>query len=64
MKSFKWMIAAGIMLIAILLLSLNYSTGKLNASPVKPIVQQPAADQDMQETDFPLTIGIKLFMLY
>ena len=59
------MIAAGIMLIGILLLSIKYSNRKLNTSPVKTTVQPISADQEMLENDFPFhTIGISLYMLY
>ncbi|GEM_PF-4225767 len=65
MKSFKWMIAAGIMLIGIVLLSMNYSNGTLNASPVKTTVQPTNTDQDLLESDFPLyAIGLRLYILY
>jgi hypothetical protein len=53
------------MLIALLLLSITYSTKTLNALPVKATGQPTTAGQDIQETDFPLsTMALRLYLMY
>jgi len=66
MKSLKWMIAGSMLLTGILLLSIIYSTGKLNASPIKTkTVRQTGGGQEMKSRNHPVDItGLQLFLLY